>query len=172
MLGGQKKISPSCHESRARNDIFGPESNQTMSSNLPSQNNLSFLSVSDLQLVVSVPDAVDDDEFHPGGSANSPKAAMLDQAANVPVNYISPEVYALLAVAKASAARRAGAMDVKSMALDANGHAPTMQSALSGLHDASDGPTLPSPKRFCRTFWRSMSRQLLLHWAHAAPPLL
>ena len=43
------------------------------------------------------------------GSSNSDKAERLNQDANMPENYLSPEVYALFAAAESSAARRADA---------------------------------------------------------------
>ena len=98
------------------------------------------------------------------GSSSSQKAANQDPDENVhvPVNYISPEAYALLAVAEASAALRANALDSQAMEIDMNGHGLTLQSVLDGDYDPERAlPGMAPPKRFYRTFWQSVSLRLL-----------
>ncbi len=94
---------------------------------------------------------------------------MLDQDVYVPVNYISPEVYALLAAAEASAARHADSLGAGGMELNMGDHGSTlhMQGALDGDCDAERVlPSTAPPKRFYRTFWRSTSLRLLNRIRH------
>ena len=132
----------------------------------PSQFDFSFLSVPDLQPVVCSLDAMDHDAVSRSGSSDSAKSATPVQEAYVPVSYICPEAYALLAAAEASAARRADDMDAKGTTITvldgAHGLGSTLQSAMDGWH----GPgsvllKMAPPKRFYRTFWQSVSQRLL-----------
>ena len=88
---------------------------------LPSEMDFSSQSAPDLRPVACAQDAIGHGAFSRGESADSHKAAVLDREAYVPENYISPEVYALLAAAEASAARHTD--DLEGMKLDMNGHA-------------------------------------------------
>ena len=136
--------------------------------NLPCQAAFGFLSVPELQPTALVPDAaMDHDAFSRSGSAKSQKSAVLDQDAYVPVNYISPEVYALLAAAEASAARRAEAQDAGGMDLDSIGQESTLQTTMGGWHDPANAMLgMAPPKRYYRIFWRSVSKRLLQQSAH------
>ena len=139
---------------------------------LPSQVNIRVLSVPDLQPIACAQDIpVDHGAFSRCGSAKSQHAAILEQDAYVPVNYIHPEVYALLAAAEASAARCANAMDVEVMDQEGNGYGSTLQSEFDVWRVPSCVllSTAP-PKRFYRNFWRSISHRLLQRWAHEARP--
>ena len=128
---------------------------------------IGYLSVPNFQPVVCVPDAVeamDLETISRSGSSNSDKAEMLSQDVYVPINYMSPEVYALLAAAEASAARRADTIDVADMQLALNGQGSTLQTQSAhigwnylGLGLSSTAP----PKRFYTTFWQSISLRLL-----------
>jgi hypothetical protein len=90
----------------------------------------------------------------------------MDRDTYVPVNYISPEACALLAAAEAYAARRANDVDTENMEEDAGYGFSTL------LHNAIDGVNVPElslprmapPKKFYRTFWQSISLQLLYRW--------
>jgi hypothetical protein len=90
----------------------------------------------------------------------------------VRVTNICPEVYALLAAAQESAARRVDnrredALDGRAMELDENGPGSKLQKAHGGWHDAvTIDHMLPTPKRFYRTFWKSVSRRLVYRWRH------
>lgn len=147
-------------------------------SDLPSQVPFNFLSVPHIQPILCAHDAVDDmdlDFVSRSGSSSSNRAEGLKQDAYVPVNYFSPEVYALLAAAEASAARHALELDAADMEIDLNGQGPTLQdqsgpirapSSFSGCGLSSAAP----PKRFYRTFWQSISLKLLDQLRRAALP--
>jgi hypothetical protein len=138
---------------------------------LPSQIDFSFLSVPDFQPGACAQDAMDHDAFSRSGSSISEIAAMMDQDAYVPVNYIGPEAYALLAAAEASAARHAAAAESGVMELDVNSQGSTLQSALDEMYDPERVLTIMAPpKRFYRTFWLSVSLRLLERWARTASP--
>ncbi len=151
---------------------------------LPSQIEFSFLSVPEWPPVACAQDDLDFDASS-RTKPNSQKATMLGLDKYVPVNYICPEAYAFLAVADASAARRADAIDTGATALDMRCNEPTLQSALDGMYDPErvspsfhrneanqlvGSPSMAPPKKFFRTFWRSISFRLLRRWAHAARP--
>jgi hypothetical protein len=66
----------------------------------------------DLQRESSQHEATDHDAVYSRGGSSSPvKSAGMEQDPYVPVNYISPDVYTLLAAAEASAACCTDAMD-------------------------------------------------------------
>ena len=145
--------------------------NMPTTPSLPSQINFGFLSVPDLRPVTFEQDSMDHDAFTPSGSSNSQKEARQDQEAYVPVNYISPEAYALLAAAEASATLRADALDEGVTELDANGHSSTLQSVLDYWYQHEGAVQIMAPpKRFYRIFWQSISRQLLDRWSHMTLP--
>jgi hypothetical protein len=131
-----------------------------------------FLSVPDLQPVPCAQDAMDamDIESMPpmgSSSSNSDKAEKLTQDAYVPVNYISPEAYAFLIAAEASAARRSNEIATAHVGLDLNvigltSHAP---SAAHGWYPHVLSSTAP-PKRYYTTFWQSISLRLLEQSSH------
>jgi hypothetical protein len=82
----------------------------------------------------------------------------------VPVNYISPEAYALLAAAEASAARRADAVEAEVVLLNMTEQFSTLETESCGWRTPGYGRILSSkvpPKRFYRTFWESVSLKLL-----------
>jgi hypothetical protein len=94
---------------------------------------------------------------------------MLSEDAYVPVNYLSPEVCALVAAAEASAARRALALGAADMQLDMNAQVSTLQNQSAPIGWYHPGISLSSmapPKRFYRTFWRSISLRLLDQLSH------
>jgi hypothetical protein len=136
---------------------------------LPSQTTFSFLSVPEWQHAACAQDAVmDHDAFSRCGSAKKHKAAKADPDAYVPVNYICPEVHALLLAAEASAARRAEVLDAEGMEQDMKGHVGMLQDVLDGRQDpALAVPRMAPPKRFFRTFWRSITHRLLHQLAQA-----
>ena len=117
------------------------------------QMDFSSQSAPDLRPVACAQDAVGHDEFGRDDSADSHKAAVLDREAYVPENYISPEVYALLAAAEASAARRTDDLE---------------GAVLNMTENACALLCVAPPKRFYRTFWRSISQRLLDRSAHMA----
>ncbi len=88
----------------------------------------------------------------------------------MPVNYasrFSPEVFALLAAAEESAARRADDLDArgaKIAVLNENGLGSTLQSAKDELHVPRVLPKMAPPKRFYRILWQSVSQRLLQQW--------
>lgn len=105
---------------------------------------------------------MDHDAFDRSGSSHDP--AMLDRDAYVPVNYISPDAYALLLATEAAAARRVDAY--------VSGSGPTLQSALGGLYDTvRDFRTMAPPKRYYRISWESISLRLLDQPAHMKPSI-
>ena len=119
-----------------------------------------FLFVPHLQHVPCAHDATGHDSVSAGESAKSEKAETSDREEYVPVNYISPEVYALLAAAEASAARRAqnlhaASADICNIEADGQGLEPCLAA-------------MAPPRRFYTTFWRSITLRLLDHWAHSA----
>ena len=129
---------------------------------LPSQSDFGFLSVPDLQPGACAQDAMDHNAFSRGGSSSSQKAERQGQDAYVPVNYISPDAFAFLAAAEASADHRAEALGSEGMELDASGHGTTLQSALDGLYNPERILlSFAPPKRFFRTFWRSIAFRLV-----------
>ena len=136
-------------------------------SSLASQDPFNFLSVPDLQPATSSQDAMELDAVSRSASSDSQKAVnpnpvanVLDCSAYVPVNYISPEVYALLAAAEASAALQADVLDYQAMEIDMNGL--TLDSVRDGVYDPERAlPSMAPPKRFYKTFWQSVSLRLL-----------
>jgi hypothetical protein len=72
------------------------------------------------------------------------------------------EVYALSAVAEKSAASRTDAVNPDVMMQNANGHVSMLERALDGMYDPERVLTnMAPPKRFHRTFWKSLSLRLL-----------
>jgi hypothetical protein len=136
---------------------------------LPSQIELNFLSVPEMQSETHLHDAMDHDAFSRGGGSSSVKSASLDRDSYVLVNYISPEAYALLAAAEESAARCADAMDVSVANLEASNCDLTPQSAAEGCRDSLRTLTsMAPPRKFYRIFWQSMSLRLLHRWTQEA----
>ena len=112
---------------------------------------------------------MDHDEVSRSGSANSAKSAQKDRDAYVPVNYISPEAYALLAAAEASAARKADALDTGVPELDLIGSISSLQISMFGLYDPERIlQSMSPPKKFYRTFWQSISLRRLDRSVQAA----
>jgi hypothetical protein len=147
-------------------------------SDLPSQIPFSFLSVPHIQPILCTQDAVDDmdlDFVSQSGSSSSNRAESLKQDAYVPVNYFSPEVYALLAAAEASAERRALELDEADMEVDSTGQGLNLQDQSGPIQSDSSflgcglSSTAP-PKKFYRTFWQSISLKLLDQLPRAALP--
>jgi hypothetical protein len=126
----------------------------------------SYFSVPDLQLDTTTHDPMNQIsyvEFSSSGGAQSPKAAPV-QDAYTPVNNICPEVYTLLAAFEASASRRMNALDVDCMELAGDVPGVSLQIGMEGVHDPAyhDATTsMAPPRRYCRTFWRSISQRLL-----------
>jgi hypothetical protein len=92
------------------------------------------------------------------------KARQGYQETYIPVNYISPEAYELLAAAEASAARRADAVDAGVIALDVTHRFSTLETELCGWRNPGYERNVSSmvpPKKFFRTFWQSMSLKLM-----------
>ncbi len=137
---------------------------------LLSQTEFTCLSVPDLQFESSQHDATDHDAYSRGGSSSSVKSAAEEQDPYVPVNYIRPEVRALLAAAEASAARCAEtSMDTSVVNLIANYPHSRMLCAMDGCSDPQRTlPSMAPPKKFFRTFWRSISMRLLHRWTQEA----
>ena len=127
-----------------------------------SQIDFGFLSVPDVQpFDSSEQDAMDHNAFSRCNSSDSQKSAKLDIF--VPVNYISPEVCALLAAAEASAAAlHVDAFGESVMNQDIHGAEWIQASAVDVEYDPERVlPSMVPPKRFYRTFWRSVSLRLL-----------
>jgi hypothetical protein len=129
-----------------------------------------LLSVSNIQPETYRHDATDHDAVYSrGGNSSSVESAGMEQDPYMPVNTISPEVYALLAAADASAACCTDAMETSVANLEAT-------LCVSEVHRASDGcrdhpgplTRMAPPKRFYRTFWLSMSLRLLYRWTQEA----
>ena len=116
---------------------------------LPSQIDFSFLSVPESWHVAQAHDYMDHDTLYDSGSSISRKAAIQEQDVYVPVNYICPEAYALLATFNYQAC------DSERMDVDS-------------CSPASTSTSMAPPKRFFRTFWRSISLRLLDHSAQRA----
>jgi hypothetical protein len=143
-------------------------------SNLPSQIDFSFLSAPDLQSGACFEDAeMQLGESGHGGSSSSNKTVLHDHDVCVPFSSISPEAYALLAAAEAAAARRTVKRETRVMEIDAsaNVHGSTRQIVSDGGYDPERVlPSMAPPKRYFRTFWRSVSFRLLQRWAQTARP--
>jgi hypothetical protein len=141
-------------------------------SNLPFQLDFKFLSVPDLQPGLCAPDASDLDAVCRGGRSSSRKAALQGRDSCVPFNNPSPKAYASPAATKALAARQSCALHTEGMEFEAKDCVSMLQpSALDGMYDP--GRVLrgmAAPKRFYRTFWRSVSFRLLRRWALSARP--
>jgi hypothetical protein len=122
---------------------------------LPSQISFSFLSLPDLLHADCAQDAaMDHDAFSLSESTKTHEEAIADPDAYVPVNYICPAVYDLLA------AEAGLGSEAEDMELDMNGN--VLQGALDGRHElARSVPSMAPPKRYFRTFWRSITRRLL-----------
>ncbi len=103
------------------------------------------LSIPELQPAPCAKFSWDDEVIPRGGSSGSEKVAVLDGDTYVPVNYICSEACAFLAAAEASAARRVTAKE-----LDVSNNGLTLKSS-------SEAP----PKKFPRTFWKSIALRLL-----------
>jgi hypothetical protein len=111
-----------------------------------------------------------DFEFIPrrgSSSSNSDKAEKLTQDAYVPDNYISPEAYAFLIAAEASAARRANEKATTQLEFDSNVTGLTLhaQSAAHGWYPHVLSSTAP-PKKYYTIFWQSISLRLLEQSSH------
>jgi hypothetical protein len=139
-------------------------------SRLPSQTDFTCLSVPHLQFESCQHDATDHDAYSRGGSSSSVKSAEMEQDPYVPVNYISPEACALLAAAEASAARCAEAyMDASVVNIIANYPYSRMLCEMDGYRDPQRTLTsMAPPKKFYRTFWRSIAMRLLYRWTQEA----
>ncbi len=136
---------------------------------LACQTSFSFLSIPESQQVAFAQDAVELDAYPRGRISTSVKADKLDWESYVPVNYICPEAYALLAAAEASAAQSRRAIDLNKepMALDTNICWPTLHEPERALRSKE---VMAAPKKFYKAFWRSVSRKLLHQWAQSARP--
>ena len=141
------------------------------SSRLPSQIEFSSLSDPHQQPESCQQDAMDHDAFSRSGSSSSAKAvksAGMERDPYVPVNFISPETCARLAAAEESAARCADAMDA-SVNLEYTYRVSSARSAVDGCRDPLRTLTsMAPPKRFYRTFWKSISFRLLHRWTQEA----
>ena len=139
------------------------------SRNLPSQIEFGFLSVSDWELAACAPDdAMDLGETYLGGSASPNKTALLVQ--NLSFS-ISSEAYVLLAAAQASADHQAAILKagVAKHIVNANDHGSTLQCSSDERFDPERVlPSMAPPKRFYRTFWRSLSFRLLRRSSYMA----
>ena len=121
--------------------------------------------------VICAHDTLDPDDVARCGHDDDTQEEYLARDAYAPVNYISPEAYALLAAAEALAARRADAEDAGIMDYAFNGPSSTEESALDGMYDPGRlMPSMAPPKRFYRTFWQSASLRLLYRWTQTAKP--
>jgi hypothetical protein len=107
----------------------------------------------DVPNVAGTHDAMDCDVLSRCESTSTGKSELLDLEAYVPVNYISPEVRALLAAAEASAARRADAQECMGLVMGGPGCVVI---------------SLAPPRRFYKTLWRSLLVRLLDHFLHTA----
>jgi hypothetical protein len=102
---------------------------------------------------------MDHDAFSRSG--NSDKAV---QDAYVLVNHIIAESYALLTAAEESAARRVVVFATGAMELDLNCHTSFYDPERALPNKLAPRP----PKRFFRTFWRSITLRILDRSAHTA----
>ena len=132
---------------------------------LPSQIDFVFLSAPDSVCAHNAMDTMDLETVSQSGSSVSDKADGLQKDDYVPQNYISPEVYALLAAAEASFALRADKPGTD-MDLDCNDQEPTLQAQSEPIEQSDPDYGLPStlaapPKRFYTTFWRSVTLRLM-----------
>ena len=126
-----------------------------MHSNLPSQVDFSFLSAPDLH---DVAPAADLSPFDRGGSPGSNKSLLLDQEC-VPNTQ------------RAKATRHGDEWEAGVTDLDANvnDHGPTKQIVPDGGYDPERIMRWKAPpRRYFRTFWRSISFRLLKRWADTA----
>jgi hypothetical protein len=144
---------------------------------LPASNHLSqldfkFLSVSDFQPLLCAPGAdADLDAVYRGGRSSSNKAASQDKDVCLLFNNTSPETYASPVAIKSPAAGRSYSLNMEGLELEAKYCISTQPSALDeGCEPDRVLPSMAPPKRFYRTFWRSVSFRLLHQWALSARP--
>ena len=107
---------------------------------------------------------MDLDAYGIGGSSGSNKSSLLDQA-------FSPKTYNLRAAAVASAAWHAAELEAGVMDLDLNVNDYELMQKIvpDGGYDPERVMTsIAPPKRYFRTFWRSVSFRLLKQWADTA----
>jgi hypothetical protein len=139
-------------------------------SQLPSKTEINCLSVPHLQFEPCQHDAMDHDAYSRCGISSSVESADMEQDPYVPDTYISSVACALLAAAEASAARCAEAnMDASVVNLIANYPYSRMLCATDGCRDPQRTLTsMAPPKKFYRTFWRSIAMRLLYRWTQEA----
>jgi hypothetical protein len=135
---------------------------------LPTQIDFGFLSVPELQHVTLAHDVMEcTDAFSRSGSSSSVKSTRLEQDVHVQVNCTSREVNVPLATAEIMAVRHAGALDVGSggsglEATDRYSTLSTLHILLDEIYDPERSfAHIAPPKRFFRTFWKSVSLRLL-----------
>ncbi len=116
-------------------------------------------------------DAMDCEANSHGETPDTEKGTTPDRGAYIPVNYICDEAYALLTACTTSSVPHAHESDASGMEVDVNAQDPTVQNELGGLYDPVRClSTIDPPKKFFRTFWKSVSHQLLRRWAQTALP--
>ncbi len=116
-------------------------------------------------------DAMDCEANSHGEASDTEKGITPDRGAYMPVNYICDEAYALLTAYTTSSVPHAHESDASGMEIDVNAQDLTVQSALGELYDPVRClSTIDPPKKFFRTFWKSVSNQLLRRWAQTALP--
>ena len=94
---------------------------------------------------------------------------------NQQVNSIRSQACVLLAAPDSCAAHRADSLDSDGMDLDESDPSSTLQRAVDEKYDPERlSPRamlrMPPPKRFYRTFWRSVARRLVRQWVNEARP--
>ncbi len=139
---------------------------------LPCQTGFSFLSVPDIQPVCAqgvFNQAVD--------SRNLNCNVVIEENMNWSANdepFISPKSCGLVATADASAVHRADDLDADFMDLDVSDRPSTLEIVLEKYDPQRPLPRallkMAPPKRFYRTFWRSVARRLVRQYSNAARP--
>ena len=126
---------------------------------MPTQDDFTVLTVSDCQNAGFMQKLVDHESFSSSaGSLQSSKRCVEDDEAYVPTNFIKAEVYAMIAAWEACAQKRNEEIQSLSAATSLT-HCPDF-SVFEPIRSVPD-PT--PPKRFYRTFWRSITRKLMSH---------
>jgi hypothetical protein len=147
------------------------------SDSLPSQIDFGYLSVPELHHVTLAHNTVDHDAFSRSGSSSSVKSTSLEHDVSVHVICTSPELYAPLAIVEVLSVYHADAFDASGVRtvgrLDSTeDRFSTRQILLDDMYDpARSFPSIAPPKKFFRTFWRSISLRLLHRQAHTVTQL-
>ena len=111
---------------------------------------------------------------HDAFSSGCLEKAALDRNVYMTANYICPEARALLVAVESLAARRAEAQDAGGIAFCLDGDGGTLQRTSVCTDEMYDPErillNMAPPKKYYKTFWKSVSLRLLHRWAQMSLP--